>query len=159
MRTGVLETRRKRTWYGLTAQVTLGTRFLHWAGFDGLVIPHPPMANWLLRLGLSGRLSRNLIFAHEFAHFRTAPVLFVYMFVIIFLAYMKGRIGVWEMIILLVSVQAVWEILSEGLVLLEDSTTYRKSYKGIARLPRLLFWAGGGIFTAAGWLVLLYSKG
>ena len=155
MRTGVPETRCKRTWYGLTAQVTTGPGFLHRAGFDGLVISHPPMVNWLLRLGLSGHLSRNLIFAHEFAHFQTAPVLLAYMLGIFFLAYTKGGTGMGEIIFLLVSVQTVWEMLSEGLVVLEDSAAYRKSYNGITKLPRVLFWAGGGMLTAAGWAVVL----
>jgi hypothetical protein len=122
-----------------------------------LVIPHPPLANWLLRLGLSAHPTRNLIFAHEFAHFQTAPVLFVYVLVIIVLVYMKHRIGMGEMIFLLVSVQAVWEILSEGLVVLEDAAAYRKAYDGIKRLPRFLFWMGGGVLAAAGWVVVLHG--
>ena len=155
MRTGVPETRCKQTWYGLTAQVTTGPGFLHRAGFDGLVIPHPPMVNWLLRLGLSGHLCRNLIFAHEFAHFQTAPVLLAYILGIFFLAYTKGGTGMGEIIFLLVSVQAVWEMLSEGLVVLENFAAYRKSYNGIIKLPRVLFCAGGGMLTAAGWAVVL----
>jgi hypothetical protein len=152
-----LETRYKRLWYGPNASVTIGPGFLHRTGFVGFVIPHPPAANWLLRLGLPGHLSRNLIFAHEFAHFQTAPLLFVYMIVLIVLFYIKGRTGMGEVLFLLVSGQATWEIMSEGHMILADSTSYRKTYDGVLRIPRLLFWATAGMLAAAGWVLLLFG--
>ena len=149
------ENRAKRTWFGVTAKVTIGPGFIHKAGFGRLVIPHPPVANWLLRLRLPEDLSRNLTFAHEFAHFQTAPLLFVYGVVLIFLANVMDQTGMGEIIFLLVNMHAAWELMSEGMVALEDTAAYRSTYKGVTRLPRLLFWAAGGLLTAAGWVVVL----
>lgn len=149
-------TRSKRVWFGVTASVTIGPGFLHRAGVGGFVIPHPPAANWLLRLGLPDNLSRNISFAHEFAHFRTAPALFVYMLVLIVLLYTTGHTGMGEVLFLLISGQAAWEIMCEGLVILEGAAAYRKAYNGVTRIPRLLFWTTGGLLAAAGWVVVLY---
>lgn len=150
-----MEIRAKRTWFGVAAKVTIGPGFVHKTGFGRLVIPHPPLANWLLRLGLPGDRSRNLIFAHEFAHFQTAPVLFVYGFVLIFLAYVKDRTGIEEIFFLVVNMQAAWELMSEGMVVLKDTAVYRNSYKGVTRLPRILFWFVAAMLTAGGWVVVL----
>jgi hypothetical protein len=150
-----LETRFKRTWFGLNARVTIGPGFLHKTGFHGVAIPHPAVANLLLRMGLPAYLNRNLSFAHEFAHFQTAPVLFVYMLVVFVLAYVKNLTGMGEIFLLLVSIQAAWELMCESLVVLENPAAYRRSYNGITWLPRIFFWAVGGMLTAAGWLVVL----
>ena len=157
MKTKCSETRSKRTWFGASASVTIGPGFLHKAGFAGFVIPHPPLANWVLRIGLPGHQRVKMSFAHEFAHFQTAPVLFVYMLVVFVLAYVKGRAGMWEILLLLAGGQAAWEILSEGLVVFKDSAAYSASYEGVPRFPRILFWTTAGIFTAAGWVVSLYG--
>ena len=157
MKTKCSETRSKRTWFGANASITIGPGFLHKAGFGGFAIPHPPLANWLLRIGLPGHLRGNMSFAHEFAHFQTVPVLFVYMLVVCVLAYVKGRAGMGEILLLFVSGQAAWEILSEGLVVLEDSEAYSASYEGVTRFPRIFFWTTAGMLTAAGWVVSLYG--
>jgi len=107
-------------------------------------------------MGLSGQLNRNLSFAHEFAHFQTAPVLFIYMLVVFVLAHVKTPTGIGEIFFLLASIQAAWEMMSEGLVVLENPAAYRTSYKGMTRLPRILFWAVGGMLAVAGWLVVLH---
>lgn len=157
MKTTCSETRTKRIWFGANASVTIGPGFLHRAGFGSFAIPHPPLANWLLRIGLSDHPRVKMIFAHEFAHFQTAPMLFAYMLLIIVLAYIKDRAGIWEILFLLVSGQAAWEILSEGLVVFEDSAVYSASYEGVTRFPRIFFWTIAGMLTIAGWGVLLYS--
>ena len=56
----------------------------------------------------------------------------------------------------LASAQAAWEMASEGLVILQDSATYRISYSALIRLPRGLFWVTGVMLTAAGWMVVLH---
>ncbi|MHB8772787.1 MAG: hypothetical protein ACYC7J_17470 [Syntrophales bacterium] len=157
MKTNDSETRYKRVWFGANARVTIGPGFLHRAGFGDIVIPHPPVANGLLRLGLPRHLSRELSFVHEFAHFQTAPVLFGYIFMIIVLLYVKGRTGMGQILFLLVSVQAVWEIVSESFMVLENSALYRRSYDGVTKLPRILFWATAGMLTAAGWVIVLHE--
>ena len=133
------ETRSKSAWFGAKARVTIGPGLLHKSGFGGLLIPHPGVANWLLRQGLADCPSRDLSFAHEFAHIQTAPMLVVYMIVTFILIFLKDRTGAEEMLFLLVSIQAAWEIMSEGFVVLKDFAAYQASYKGITRLPRILF--------------------
>jgi hypothetical protein len=155
MRTGVPETRWKRTWYGLTAQVTLGTRFLHWAGFGGVGMPHPPLANGLLRIGLPEEAKRRLSFAHEFAHFQTAPAALVYMIVLLAAFHTRGRIGVAAILIVLASTHAVWEMLSEGLVVLEDPAGYQALYESISMLGRTLFWVVVAALAAVGWAAVM----
>ena len=146
MKTKDSETRYKRIWFGINASVTVspGSGFLHKAGVGGFVIPHPSLANWLLRLGLPDKLRRNLIFAHEFAHFRTVPVLFVYMLVLIALFHANGHNGIGEILFLLIGGHAAWEIMSEGLVILEDYAAYRSAYEGEKRFPEFFFGPQGG---------------
>ena len=158
MRTSVPEIRYKRTWYGLTAQVTIGARFLHWAGFGGVGVPHPPLANGLLRIGLPNEVKRRLSFSHEFAHFQTAPGALVYMIVLLAANHLTGRIGMLEILIVLASGLAVWEILSEGLVMLEDPAGYRELYGGISMLPRTLFWVAGVALAVAGWAAIMMQS-
>lgn len=151
------ETRYKRAWYGAKAKITIGPGLLHKSGFGGLFIPHPAVTNWLLRQQLPEHPNRTLSFAHEFAHIQTAPMVFTYMIVMFILIYfLKYRTGVEEFLFLLVSIQAAWEIMSEGFVVFEDFAAYQASYKGITRLPRVIFWGSAGILAAAGWLVVFH---
>ena len=149
------DTQTMRTWFGLTARVTIGQGFIHKAGIGRLAIPHPPVANWLLRQGLPADVKRGLSFAHEFAHFQTGPVVLLYMILLSAACYMKGRIGPAVVLQILVSAQAVWEMLSESVVVLTTRAPYRKSYQGIIKLPRFLSWLSGAVLTAAGWLVVI----
>jgi len=152
---GASETRWHRTWYGLTAYVTLGPGFLHRAGFGRLKIPHPPIANWILRQGLHIDAKRRLSFVHEFAHFQTAPVVLVYVAALLRNEFVQGGIGLSEILILLLSTQALWEILSEGLAILAAPAMYHAWYEGVALWPRFLFWCLGLLGAAAGWLVFV----
>jgi len=150
------ETRYKHVWFGTKAKITIGPGFLHKSGFGALLITHPAVTNWLLRRRLPEHSSRTLSFAHEFAHIQTAPMLFAYMVVVFIINYLKGQTGVEEILLLLVSIQAAWEMMSEGLVVFEDFAVYQASYKGITRLPRILFWGSMGILAAAGWVLVLH---
>jgi hypothetical protein len=149
------ETRYRRVWFGANARVTIGPGFLHRAGLGGFAIPHPPLANWVLRLGLSGHLSRDLTFAHEFAHFQTAPAAVAHMIVLLAGAYLRGNRGVTTVLMTLVSTQAIWELLSEALVVAEDPWGYRAAYGGISRLSRILFWLVAAVLASAGWVAVM----
>ena len=83
-------------------------------------------------------------------------MLFAYMIVVFILIYLKGRTGVEAVLFLLVSIQAAWEIMSEGLVVFQNFAAYQASYKGITRLPRVFFWGSMGILAAAGWVVVFH---
>ncbi len=155
MKTKDSETRYECVWFGASARVTIGPGFLHKTGFGSIVIPHPPVDNRLLRIGLPDYLHRNLSFAHEFAHFKTAPVLFVYMLGMLVYAYVKGRTGMGEILLVFAGIRSAWEIMSEGVVVLEGCAAYRASYNRVTRFPRILFWVAAEMLTAAGWAVLL----
>jgi hypothetical protein len=47
-----------RTWYGVGGTVIIGPGFRHKSGIGNLIIPHPALVNWLLRLGLLEKLRR-----------------------------------------------------------------------------------------------------
>jgi hypothetical protein len=147
------DTQTMRTWFGVTVRVTIGPGFVHWAGIGRAAIPHPPVANWLLRKGLPDPMRRRLVFQHEFAHFQTAPVVLTFMIVLFTTALLKNRVGLGEILILLSSSQALWEVLSEGLVILKVHPAYRDFYDGIPSGPRRLFWVVGTTIAAAGLLL------
>jgi hypothetical protein len=155
MGTVLPDTQTMRTWFGMTARVTIGPSFMHRAGIGRVAIPHPAVANWLLRQGMPGGLQRRLGFTHEFAHFQTAPLVLAYMAALFSLAAIQGGIGLREIFILLTSTQALWEILSEGLMILEAPATYRAYYDGIPLWPRVLFWGVGVFVASAGGLLFI----
>jgi len=140
MRGNLPETHHRRTWFGATARVTIGPGFVHRAGIGRVAIPHPPVANWLLRQGMPADLQRKLSFVHEFAHFQTAPVVLLSLIALFMLAFLKNRLGVAEILIILAGTQALWEILSEGLVILSAPAMYHACYEGVSLWPRIIFW-------------------
>jgi hypothetical protein len=156
VRMKIPQTRRKRTWYGLMAKVTLGPGFQHRAGFGKMILPHPPLANWLLRSGLPDETHRRLGFAHEFAHFQTAPVVLLYLGGLLTAFVLKDRGGMLSFLLVLAGGHAAWEMLSEGLVFLSAPPNYRHAYEGTTRLPRILFWLAGAALTAMGWIAAMY---
>jgi hypothetical protein len=62
-----------RTWYGVNVTVIIGPTFLHKAGWGSLLIPHPPVVNWLLRKDLMDKARDALCVKHEIGHFETLP--------------------------------------------------------------------------------------
>ncbi|MBU4317477.1 MAG: hypothetical protein KKF30_09395 [Proteobacteria bacterium] len=149
------ETRIKKTWFGVNAKVNVRGDFLHISGVGPLMIPHPGIANLLLRTGLPGKVRRHLVFAHEFAHFQTVPVIFLYMCVFAIRSYLTGRTGFGDVVFILISVHAAWEILSECLVAGTDFKAYREFYRGKLLIPQLLFWTVGTMLVAAGGFFLV----
>jgi hypothetical protein len=158
MRFNDAETREMQTWFGIRAKITIGPGFIHKTGVAGLLIPHPPMANRLLRIGLPDRLHRKRSFAHEFAHFQTAPLLAAYFLALLAFAFafVEIRPGIAIIFLLLVSTQAVWEIMSEGYTILRNVEAYRRWYEGVTKVPRILFWVLGGLLAASGWGIVLF---
>ena len=56
---------------------------------------------------------------------------------------------------LLISSQAMWEMVSEGYAILTDPREYSKTYEDVSLLPRLLFWGIMGVLTAMGWAMII----
>ena len=141
------------TWYGIDATVDVESRFFHKAGLWKIVLPHPALVNLLLRFGLP-QGGRPLALKHEIGHLQTAPGALLYLAVILSLADPKDL--QWGTVFfLLISSQAMWEMVSEGYAILTDPREYSKTYEDVSLLPRLLFWGIMGVLTAMGWAMII----
>ncbi len=94
-------------------------------------------------------------FDHEFAHLQTVPVILAYALGMLGCAIAAGRSGPMLILYVVMGVQGAWEIVSEGLVWLQDPGRYRIAYRGLRRLPRALFWGTAALVAVAGWLAVL----
>ena len=150
------QTIHQRTWFGIYATVTVGPSFIHKAGVGNLLIPHPPVINWLLRRGLSDGIGLKLSFLHEMGHFQTAPLIALYAVAILTETFNAGRFSLPQVLFVLVGILAAWELLSEALTIIGDISYYRNCYKGTPKLPRITFWTAAGILTA-GVLFIAFS--
>ena len=146
---------KKKTWYGLNATVTIGPGFIHNAGWGVFLIPHPPVANWLLRIGLAERDREDLTFIHEFEHLQSAPFVLLYALLLSILAFSRAHTGLAQIIFILIGSHAAWEIISEILTYHNDSRLYRRCYQKIALFPRTAFWFITGATAIIAWLIIL----
>jgi hypothetical protein len=151
------ETKRKKIWYGLNATVTIGPGFIHKTGWGRLLIPHPPVMNWLLRKGLTENVRKTLSFTHEFGHFQSLPLGLFYMAGMIAGLFVKGYASLPMIILIFFSTFAAWEIISEILTVMSDFQFYRKCYENITIIPRVIFWLFTITFTITGWLFLFFN--
>jgi len=145
--------KQKKMWGGFQITVKIGPGFLHRAGINRVLIPHPPLVNALLRIGLHARRRDELIFAHQFAHFQTLPLVLLYGLVLIIILFIRGALSVIPVMSLLISGQALWEMLAETAVLINLSTKYHLYYQGIVKSPRIAFWGFSMVFLVAGCMV------
>jgi hypothetical protein len=127
---------------------------LHWVGFGKLLIPHPPVVNWVLRRGLEDNKRDIMSFAHEFGHLQTAPFALLYFCLILGLALNMGRRGLVQVVSLLVCAQAAWEIASEFHAIKSDIDFYRNSYRMVSIVPRAIFWVLTSALAIAGWRLI-----
>ncbi len=134
------ETLRKQTWYGLNTTVVLGPGFVHRAGFGKLLIPHPPLASWILRQGIKEDVYEHLCLTHEFGHLQTVWLALLYFTVTLGLVINKGRLSPLQVIWLFACAQGAWEIASEVYVIKSDVKSYRSAYRGLSPTPRVVFW-------------------
>ena len=146
---------RMRTWYGMDAIIEIHSRSLHRAGFGKLLIPHPPVVNWLLRFGLPDTPYYKLSIIHEFGHFQTLPIVIFYAVMGAWWVFMGPKISIWEIVVFLVSVHAMAEMLAEAYVRFHTGSLYSEYYKSISILPRIIFWLMTAVISAAGWLIAL----
>jgi hypothetical protein len=149
------KTRTERTWYGMTATVSLGPGFWHEAGLGSLIVPHPPLINRLLRHGLPEEARTTLAFAHEFGHLQSAPVFIAYTALMVILKLVRDPGNVLGIIFTLISAQAAWEIGAEILSMAANRQQYHEYYAGIILFPRLIFWSSMVALAILGWLVAL----
>ncbi|MFQ5583703.1 MAG: hypothetical protein ACE5GL_04645 [Calditrichia bacterium] len=146
---------RIRTWFGVKAVVEVGNGFWHKAGFGRFLIPHPPLVNWLLRLGLPDEEKNRLGLTHEFGHFQTLPFYLIYTAVLIGLFFSKGYENIAGLIFVFISTHAFWEILTELYTISCLGPLYKLYYRGISFLPRIIFWVIVTAFVLSGWSIVL----
>ncbi len=146
----------KKMWYGINASVIIGPGFLHRAGHGIFLLPHPPIVDCILRYGLRENDRNKLSVIHEFAHLKTTPFAIVYTFLVFFVAYTNNNYVGWRMVLFLIlSIHTAWEMLSEGVTILDDSHRYMASYEGIPILPRACFWTITSFIVIEGWYFVL----
>jgi hypothetical protein len=144
----------ERTWFGVAVRVTLGPGFIHHVRVGTLSLPHPPVVNYLLRLGLSGPLKYELSFVHEFAHLQTLPAVIIYALALFAVVY-HADAGLTKIVLALFSIQVVWEILAETYTYAGNPRHYRNSYRAVSIIPRLIFWVVACASASACWIVIL----
>jgi hypothetical protein len=146
----------REMWFGVNATVTIGPGFIHNAGFGKFSIPHPPVINWLLRQGMNEDIRNTLSFAREFGHLQTVPLAMLYTGLMLALASVTGHTGLSEIVLVLVSTHAAWEIVSEIIIIASDVSLYRKYYEEITVIPRITIWILNGTLALTGWFILLF---
>jgi len=60
-----------------------------------------------------------------------------------------------ELLIVLASCFAAWEMLEEGYVFIKKTSCYTLHYKGVTIVPRLAFWSVMATLALAGWIIAL----
>ena len=145
----------KKTWYGLNATVIIGAGFIHTAGWGVFLIPHPPLANWLLRLGLTEREREELTFIHEFEHLQSAPFILLSAVLLSVVAFSRAHAGLAQIIFILTGSHAAWEIISEILTYHNDRRLYRRCYQKTSLFPGTAFWFIASVTSTTAWLIVL----
>lgn len=150
-------TRQYRTWYRMTATVSLRSERMHKTGFGIFVVSHPAAVNLLLRKGLPEAEGIALSLRHEFGHLQTLPLVLVYAGA---LAAMSADLTLWiRILVVLISSQAAWEMMAEFFTWAGEAEFYRSCYAEAGRLPRIIFWLLASLVTAGGTLLLVASRG
>lgn len=144
-----------RTWYGLDVVAEVEPGCWHRAGFGRLVIPHPPVVNWLLRYGLSPQTNRHLSILHEIGHLQMLPLELLYAAILFSVSISNGHTKFYEVILTLMSFFAIWEMFAESYTIKRNTNYYGVRYKDVSLIPRILFWAGTTTLVSIGWVVAL----
>lgn len=146
---------KKRTWYFLNAVVEIEPGRFHRAGFGKLLIPHPPVVNWLLRRGLTQHAYKTLCTEHEMGHLQALPFEILYSVILILVAITAGNVDIFGWLWIIVNSFAAWEISAELHVIRFVKPGYAHFYRGISYLPRIVFWATTLSLVAGGWVYIL----
>lgn len=150
-----------RSWYGLTGEIDVENELWHLVKVGGVALNHPPVINLLLRRGLSHDDRLRLSYLHEFGHFQTLPFALAHAFWMFWAGRRQRRSFLdWLAWLFLVTVahEAVWELMSEGYVVVHDGIAYRDVYRRTSNPLLPAFWIAmsglGSTLTAR----LLHSR-
>jgi len=144
-----------RTWYGMDGTVIIGAGFWHKSGVGNLIIPHPAVINWLLRLGLLDNSATALRINHEIGHLQSAPLAVLYTAANYAAIIAVSQVNLFNLILVFVCTHAAWEILSEILTIVIDPQLYHKCYQGVSWVPRAIFWLFTGSLSLIGWIIFV----
>lgn len=156
MQTRKTKTLNARTLYGVNATVIIGPGFLHRGGYGKLLIPHPPVINWLLRRGLAPIVRENLSFSHEFGHLQSAPPALLYTAANFAALLAAGKTTVLTVLLLLISTHAAYEIMAEIITIRHNRQLYRHCYENVSKIPRAIFWFSMILLVWMGWIIVLH---
>ncbi len=145
---------KKRTWFFLNAVVEIEPGRFHRAGFGRLLIPHPPVVNWLLRRGLSKEFYKNLCTEHEMGHLQALPFEVLYSFVLMLVMMNNANDDIVGWLWLAVSSFASWEIIAEVHTIRHVRPAYHRLYRGVSLVPRILFWLISLSLVLSGWIYI-----
>jgi len=143
-----------RTWYGLEGTVIIGAGLMHKSGVGSLIIPHPAVINWLLRLGLSENSATALRIHHEIGHLQSAPLAVVYTATNYVAIITANQVNLLNLLLVFICTHAAWEIMSEILTIVIDPPFYHKCYQGVSLVPRAIFWLSTISLTLIGWIIV-----
>ena len=143
-----------RTGYGMNGTVVIGPGFRHSAGLGALLLPHPPVVNQFLRHGLPETIRLDLNLRHEVSHLQTLPLAFFYSAALAAQMILSNHPGCTGIVIAFAGSFAAWEIMSEALAALGDFGTYRRAYRGVTPIPRVIFWSLMGALASAPWYIM-----
>lgn len=145
----------RRTWFGGRAVVELGPGFLHRAGYGRLLVPHPPLINWLLRRGLERHATQSLELDHEFGHLQSLPLVVGYGAALFVAVSQVRALAPSEIVLCVLSAFAGWEVYAELYAMWRSGARYAAHYHNVSRVPRTIFWTLSLGLVLAGWLLLL----
>ena len=119
------------------------------------MLPHPPVVNSLLRFGLPETTRMRLTVAHEMGHFQALPFEVLYGVLLVTMAHILGDPTWLDIVLIVISVFASWEMLAEGATMLDMGDDYDKAYHHARYWPRVVFWSLMPLLTFTGWAVLV----
>jgi hypothetical protein len=143
-----------RTWYGLDGTVIIGAGFMHKSGVENLIIPHPAVINWLLRLGLRENSATTLRINHETGHLQSAPLAVLYTAANYTAIITANQVNLFNLILVFICTHAAWEIMSEIFTIVIGPQFYHKWYQGVSLVPRAIFWLSTSSLTLLGWMIV-----
>jgi hypothetical protein len=146
---------KRRTWFFLNAVVEIEPGHFHRAGFGRLLLPHPPVANWLLRRGLPTESYKKLCTEHEMGHLQALPfeVLYSAMFVLVMMYNENDGVIGWLWIV--ASSFAAWEVFAEAHTIRHVQPSYHQLYRDTSFIPRTIFWSISLSLILSGWVYIL----
>jgi hypothetical protein len=146
---------RIRTWYGIDGTVTIGSALMHKSGIGNLIIPHPAIVNWLLRLDLPENCRSTLRILHELGHLQSAPLAVAYTAANYAAVILAGRASLLIFILVLISTHAAWEIMAEIHTIMHNAPFYHGCYERVSAIPRAIFWFSTIALALMGWIIVL----